>query len=77
MADNNQTTRKVKCPHCGSISSVPVGAIADSGTTVVVRGVRDTITEVAKKVKSILDDNSIDATNAWIDMPKCSHCGNI
>jgi predicted RNA-binding Zn-ribbon protein involved in translation (DUF1610 family) len=75
MADKEQV-KKIKCPHCGWIRSVNV-SVAETGTTDVVRGMSDTLKDVARHIKELLADRQLDAANAWLDMPACPHCGNV
>jgi uncharacterized Zn-finger protein len=76
MAEQQQD-RKIKCPHCGWVRTVPVSVIVGEGTTDAVRGIGDTIRDVAAKIRAALADAQLDAANAWIDMPACPHCGNV
>jgi hypothetical protein len=62
---------KIKCPHCGWIRKLDVQIVEDLGYTSVVRGPMD---ELKKRIREFLADSSIDAANAWIDMPACSNC---
>jgi len=76
MADQRQD-RRIKCPHCGWVRTVPVSVIADESTTDVVKGIGETIRDVAAKIRAALADAQLDAANAWIDMPACPHCGKV
>jgi phage FluMu protein Com len=75
MADQVQD-KKIKCPHCGWVRTVPVKAIEQAGTTDVVRGVGQVIKDIGEKIKAALSDIQLDEANQWIDMPKCPHCDN-
>ncbi len=72
-----QQVKKIKCPHCGWIRSVPASGFEDGSTTDAVLGAGDTLREVGQRIQSLLADAQLDAANAWIDMPACRHCGNI
>lgn len=65
---------KIKCPHCGWIRKVDVQAYEDIGSTSMVQGPVDELKKAAEKIKNFLTSNSLDAANAWIDMPPCSNC---
>lgn len=74
---NNQAQdKKIKCPHCGWIRTVPVRVIEEAGTTDVTRGVGEVIKDLAEKIKAALSDTQLYESNAWLDMPKCPHCDN-
>jgi len=75
MADQEQI-RKIKCPHCGWIRSMPVKAVEDLSTSTVVRGLKDDVKAAFDKVRETLQDSQLDEANAWIDMPKCPNCQN-
>jgi hypothetical protein len=75
MAEPEQT-RKIKCPHCGWIRTLPVGVVEDLAETHVVRGFTDALKDAAAKIKVALTDSRTDEANAWIDMPPCPHCQN-
>jgi hypothetical protein len=74
---DTQQERKIKCPYCGWIRTVPVSVIVDESTTDAVRGAGDTLREVGQRIRSLLADRQLDAANAWIDMPACPHCNNV
>ena len=63
--------RKIKCPHCGWIRTVPASVIADESMADVVRGVGEAIRAVAARIRAALADTQLDEANAWIDMPAC------
>jgi hypothetical protein len=71
-----EQTHKIKCPHCGWIRTVPVGALEDESVTDVMRGIGDTIRAIGERIKGLLADPELDAANAWIDVPACPHCQN-
>lgn len=73
---NQAHDRKIKCPHCGWIRTVPVQVIESAGTTDVVRGVEKIIKDIGEKIKSTLSDAQMNEANAWIDIPKCPNCNN-
>jgi phage FluMu protein Com len=68
--------RKVKCPHCGWIRTVPVGSLEDLSETHVVRGFTENLKNVGAKIKAALGNTRLDEANAWMDMPPCPHCKN-
>ncbi len=68
--------RKVKCPHCGWIRSVPVKSLVDASMTDAVMGMGDAIKAVGAKIRAMLSDRELQAANAWIDMPACPNCKN-
>ncbi len=74
---NRMQERKIKCPYCGWVRTVPIAAIQDASMTGTVRGVGDALKEVGRKIKNLLSDSQLDDANAWIDMPKCPHCQNV
>lgn len=76
MTDQTQD-RKIKCPYCGWIRTVPASVIADESTADAVRGIGETIKDAAAKIRAALADAELDAANARIDMPACPHCGNV
>jgi hypothetical protein len=67
---------KIKCPHCGWIRSLPLVIEGDS-MTVVTRGLKEDLQNIAARIKAALADSKLDAANAWLDMPKCPHCDNV
>lgn len=75
MADQAQD-KKIKCPHCGWIRTVPVKVIEETGTTDVVRGIETVIKDIGERIKAALSNKQLNEANAWINMPKCPHCSN-
>jgi len=75
VTDQEQYAR-VKCPHCGWIRRVPVGAIEDLSYSTVARGLGDRLKAVVDKIRTALADPELDEANAWIDLPPCPHCQN-
>jgi len=73
---NQAQDKKIKCPHCGWIRTVPVRVIEEAGTTDVVRGIETVIKDICEKIKAALSDKQLNEANAWIDMPKCPNCIN-
>ena len=63
--------RKIKCPHCGWIRTVPASVLVDDSTTDVVKGIGEALKGAADKIKAALADAQLDAANAWVDMPAC------
>ena len=76
MADKTQQ-RKIKCPHCGWIRTLDIDAVVDESTATVTRGVGDELKKAIAMIKAALADSQLDEANAWIDMPKCPHCGKV
>ncbi len=81
---NRMQERKIKCPYCGWVRTVPITAIQNASMTDVtrdtmdtLRGLGDSLKEIGHKIASLLSDSQLDAANAWIDMPKCPHCQNV
>lgn len=66
--------RKIKCPHCGWIRTVPAQMIADEASADVAKGIGDTLKNVATRIRAALADPQLDAANAWLDMPPCPNC---
>ena len=73
---NQAQDKKIKCPHCGWVRTVPVRVIEDAGTTDVVKGIETVIKDIGEKIKAALSDKQLNEANAWIDIPKCPNCGN-
>lgn len=73
---NQAQDKKIKCPYCGWIRTVPVRVIEEAGTTDVVRGIETVIKDIGEKIKAVLSDTRLNEANAWIDMPKCPNCAN-
>jgi transcription elongation factor Elf1 len=71
--------RKIKCPHCGWIRTVPASVINDESMADAVRGIGEAIKAVAARVRAALADAQLDEANAWIDMPACPNpnCGKV
>lgn len=67
-------SRKVKCPHCGWIRTIPVASLEDMGETHVMRGMTENLKNLGARIKAALADSSQDDANAWIDLPACPHC---
>ncbi len=76
MSETEQV-KKIKCPYCGWIRSVPASGIEDESMASTVRGAGDTLREIGQRIRSLLADRQLDAANAWLDMPACPHCGNV
>ena len=74
---NTEQVKKIKCPYCGWIRSVPVAVIEDASTTSVVRVISEPIKAISEKIKTALADALLDEANVWMDMPKCPHCENV
>jgi RNase P subunit RPR2 len=74
--DSQNEQRKIKCPHCGWIRTVPVGVLKDEIIADAVRGVGDTLRALGERIKGLLADPALDEANAWIDVPACPHCQN-
>lgn len=69
-----QQVRKIKCPHCGWIRTVPVGATDEGSWASVVRGLPEAMKAAAEKIKAAIADSQPHAVNAWIDLPACPNC---
>ncbi len=69
--------RKIKCPYCGWIRSIPVDIVADESMGSAVRGLGEALRGVAERIRAAMADSQLDEANAWLDMPKCPHCGNV
>jgi uncharacterized protein (UPF0212 family) len=76
MADQEQV-KKIKCPHCGWVRSVNVGALEDASVASVVLGPGEALKAIAEKIKAALNDAALDEANAWIDMSACPHCNQV
>jgi predicted RNA-binding Zn-ribbon protein involved in translation (DUF1610 family) len=66
---------KIKCPHCGRIRSLDIQAYEDVGETDVVRGFIDETKKAIDGIRQLLTTSSVEAANAWLDMPACPNCG--
>ena len=67
--------RKIKCPHCGFIRTVPVSVLEDESLGSAVRGgLSDALHGAAERIRAALSDPALDQANAWIDLPPCGHC---
>ena len=67
---------EIKCPYCGAVRTIDIQAYADAGGTYVTRGPVDEIKKAAEGIRKLLSDGSLEAANAWLDMPKCPRCEN-
>jgi hypothetical protein len=76
MAAHTQD-RKIKCPHCGWIRTVPASVIADESMADVAKGIGEAIKDVAAKIRAALADTRLDEANAWTDMPACPNCRKV
>ncbi len=78
MADQDQV-RKIKCPYCGWIRSIPVGVIEDESMASVVRGPAEALQGAIEKIRALLADAQLEEANAWLDMPACPNpdCGKV
>jgi hypothetical protein len=63
--------RKIKCPHCGWIRTVPAAMIVDEASADVAKGIGDTLRDLGAKIKAALADAQLAEANAWLDMPAC------
>jgi phage FluMu protein Com len=73
---NQSQDKKIKCPHCGWIRTVPIRVIEEAGTTDVVKGIETVIKNIGEKLKAALSDTQLNEANSWIDMPRCPNCSN-
>lgn len=66
--------RKIKCPHCNWVRSVPTSEIGNKSIASIVRE-GERIKVLAEKIRSMLADLQLDEANAWIDLI-CPNCEN-
>jgi uncharacterized Zn-finger protein len=76
MPDQDQV-KKIKCPYCGWVRSIPVSVLEDEIMASVVLGPSQALKAAVEKIKAALADTQLDEANAWIDMPPCPHCQNV
>ncbi|HYN90120.1 MAG TPA: hypothetical protein VER55_16415 [Ardenticatenaceae bacterium] len=76
MADQQQI-RKIKCPHCGWVVSVPIDVIVDESMADVTKGPIDSLKQAAARIRALLANPSLDPANDVIDMPACPNCRRV
>jgi hypothetical protein len=77
MATAANQTRKIKCPHCGWIVTVPVAVLEDDSMATITKGLGDAARAAAERIRAALADSQLAGANAWIDMPACPNCKRI
>ena len=72
----SEQAQKIKCPHCGWVRKVDVQGLVEAGAADTVRGMGETLREIAQRIQGLLSDPELEEARAWLDLPACPHCGN-
>lgn len=65
---------KITCPHCGWVRGINMETYEEIGSSIATRSLAIEAEKFIESIKRLLTNNTIENTNAWIDMPPCPSC---